>query len=181
MLCKAPRAVEGKVLYDCMVAWYKEKDTMIYDPNNSVDGMIRDYKHVIAEIDPDRMRQDPEYFLCAMKKLLDKQRVDGFLENALKTEEELAEETKKAGKVRAVLTPHGRYVGGVTYSQEEKMWKKGYDVRLGEIMHNIPEMKAERAVNYKRRIEERKKRNQERAVQIAKLQREMQAEQGEGR
>ncbi|MDE5830812.1 MAG: hypothetical protein K2H53_04000, partial [Clostridia bacterium] len=159
------RIIENTEIYDLWVSHFNETDVVFLDDSGKESGSRTDYKHIIASIDPELIKTDPDYIQCLVKGLLERNRVEDFISKAMKDEEEL----EKTGASSDM--PHGMYVGCVTKVGES--YKKGFDPRVGRAMHEAPEMKAERA-KYKERQKEIMKENvQRRQAEINRLQAEI--------
>ena len=84
---------------NCIVSWYRQDDTIFSDPqyeNESIDA--RSYKGVLAQIDPVLLQSDEKYCSNVMRYLLNKKRVNQYLENGLQESPE---------------HPCGKYIGGM--------------------------------------------------------------------
>lgn len=149
--------LEGTYLQNCMVSWYNQDDCVRLDSRGHDMGRRNQFKNVLADIDTDLIWNDEEYCIAVMKKLLNKNRVDEYLNRGLQDNPDL---------------PCGKYVGGIIKLSGEE-YRKVFHPGLGRASHNSPEMVAKR-----QRLQEQIRRNQERAIadkkaQIARLQQEV--------
>lgn len=148
--------LEGQYLKNCMVSWYGQDDCVRLDSNGNDYGRRGQFKNVIADIDTDLIWNDEEYCLAVMKMLLNKNRVDEYLNRGLQDIPDF---------------PCGKYVGGIKLRGGE--YQKVFYRELGKASHNSPEM-----VSKRRRLKEQKRQSQARAIddkkaQIARLQQEL--------
>ncbi len=97
---RQPLNIEGHQVYNCAVSWYGQDDCQMFDEKTGKFDSLnaQEYRGVLAEIDLDLLQSDPNYCNMVMKGLLDKQRVERYLENGL-------QETPDQ--------PCGKYIGGV--------------------------------------------------------------------
>ena len=148
----------GKDYSNCRVSWYGDEDAISLDNdgNELAYGRKYDYKDILVGIDCNLLQSDPKYVEVLMKKLLDRKRVESYLERGMQENTEI---------------PCGKYIGEIKV--ENNTYKKVFDPRIGEMSHNSPKMVEKRA-RRKEMIEKMKQekiaRNQD---QIAKLQAEI--------
>ena len=111
---------------------------------------------MLLELDLELLENDINYCNMVMKKLLDKERVEKYLENGL-------EETPKQ--------PCGKYVGGV--KKTENGYTKFFSTTVGQASHNS-ELMVNRRKEHREMLERKKQKDIEnKRAQIAKLQREI--------
>lgn len=148
--------LEGHYLQNCMVSWYGQEDCVRLDSNGNDYGRRGQFKNVLADIDTSLIWNDEEYCLAVMKKLLNQDRVEEYLNRGLQESPDV---------------PCGKYVGGIKLRGEE--YRKVFHPGVGKASHNSPEM-----VDKRQRLQEQKRQNQARAIAdkkalIAKLQQEV--------
>lgn len=83
------KIVEGTEIYDLWVSHFNETDVVFLDDDGRESGSKTDYTHVIASIDPELIKTDPDYIECLVKGLLERNRVEDYISKAMKDEEEL--------------------------------------------------------------------------------------------
>lgn len=150
--------IEGHQVHNCSVSWYGRNDCQVFDEKTGKFDSLRaqEYRGVLAEIDLELLQSDPNYCHMLMKGLLDKQRVERYLENGL-------QETPEQ--------PCGKYIGGVR--QTEKGYGKFFSTIVGKASHNSRLM-INRRQEHRSRIEiQRKKAIADKKAQIEKLQSEL--------
>ena len=150
--------IEGHKVYDCAVSWYGHSDCQMFDKKTGTFDSPRaqEYYGVLAEIDLELLQSDPNYCNMVMNKLLDKQRVETYLENGLRETPE---------------QPCGKYIGGVR--QTEKGYSKFFSIIVGQASHNSKLM-INRRQEHRSRIEiQRQKAIASKKAQIEKLQSEL--------
>lgn len=150
--------IDGHPVYNCAVSWYGDSDCQVYDKTTGILDSLRaqDYRGVLAEIDLRLLQNDPNYCNMVMKELLDKQRVESYLERGL-------QETPEQ--------PCGKYVGGVR--QTENGYRKFFSTVVGKASHNSKLMVNKRQ-KHREMIETQKQENiANKKSQIAKLQSEV--------
>lgn len=154
-----PLNIGGKDVYNCMVSWYGESDCqMMIDKATKEMSSLRaiDYREVLAEIDLDLLQTDTKYCEKLMKGLLNKSRVESYLENGL---QEMPQR------------PCGQYIGGLR--QTEDGYKKIFDAYIGRKSHNSSQM-VEKRRERRKQIEDIKRRQiDDKKAQIRKLQAEL--------
>ena len=154
--------IDNREVYEVLVTWFNEND-MVY-----LEG--RKYTRAIAGIDWNLLQTDPDYAQVVMKELLKKTRVEAYLDAAMKTEDELAEERQDENDFEKY--PHGRYVGEVNIGKSGQ-YRKSFDSEIGNLMHYSADMVADRN-EYRAKAEERRKEKIEaRKAEIARLQAEI--------
>lgn len=158
--------INNRILYRCKVAWHG--DTIFTDEHGNPEF---DYTDVIASIDPNLMQSDPQYARLAMLGLFNKNIVNSYIENAMKTASELAEERQNPNDF--AFYPHGRYIGNIEINEKGEL-KKNFDPQIGKVFHFDPEMVEERNA-YKQKLAKRAEISANKAElykQIAKLEQE---------
>ena len=141
---------------NCIVSWYRQDDTIFSDPqyeNESIDA--RSYKGVLAQIDPVLLQSDEKYCSNVMRYLLNKKRVNQYLENGLQESPE---------------HPCGKYIGGMR--KTENGYNKFFDIDAGIAAHNSKLM-------VERRRENREKMEQKKRMEIDRKKAEIQRLQSE--
>lgn len=155
---RQPLNIEGHQVYNCAVSWYGRSDCQMLDEKTGKLDSLRaqDYRGVLAEIDLELLQSDPNYCNILMKGLLDKQRVERYLESGL-------QETPEQ--------PCGKYIGGIR--QTEKGYGKFFSTIVGRVSHNS-ELMVNRRQEHREMIErQRQKTIADKKAQIAKLQNEL--------
>lgn len=141
---------------NCIVSWYRQDDTVFSDPqyeNESIDA--RSYKGVLAQIDPVLLQSDEKYCSNVMRYLLNKKRVNQYLENGLQESPE---------------HPCGKYIGGMR--KTENGYSKFFNIDAGIASHNSRLM-------VERRRENREKMEQKKRMEIDRKRAEIQKLQSE--
>lgn len=141
---------------NCIVSWYRQDDTIFSDPqyeNESIDA--RSYKGVLAQIDPVLLQSDEKYCSNVMRYLLNKKRVNQYLENGLQESPE---------------HPCGKYIGGMR--KTENGYSKFFNIDAGIASHNSRLM-------VERRRENREKMEQKKRMEIDRKKAEIQRLQSE--
>jgi len=152
-----PLNLENHRIYNCSVSWYGENDAVMFNRENGrEEGRRADYRGVLAELDLSLLQNDPDYCNVLMKDLLDKKRVEKYLEEGLQENPQ---------------NPCGKYIGGV--KQTENGYRKFFSSVVGRASHN-----SELMVERRRALRERQERARQEAIknkeaQIQKLQREI--------
>lgn len=155
---RQPLNMEGHRIYDCSVSWYGHSDCQMFDEKTGKFDSLRaqEYQRVLAEIDLELLKNDPDYCNMVMKGLLDKQRVERYLESGL-------QEMPKQ--------PCGKYIGGVR--RTEKGYGKFFSMIVGQASHNS-ELMINKRQQHKEMIEaKRQKAIADKKAQIEKLQSEL--------
>lgn len=155
---KQPLNMEGHTVYNCAVSWYGQDDCQVLDEKTGKFDSVgaQQYRGVLAELDMELLQNDPKYISMVMKGLLDKERVERYLEDGLQENPE---------------HPCGKYIGGVR--QTEKGYSKFFSTNVGKASHESELMKGRRQ-EYRNRLEaQRQKAIEDRKAQIAKLQGEI--------
>lgn len=158
IVSKQPVNIEGHRIYNCAVSWYGHNDCQMFDEKTGQFDSLRaqDYKGVLAEIDLELLQTDPYYCNIVMKGLLDKQRVERYLESGLQENPEI---------------PCGKYIGGI--NQTEKGYGKFFSTIVGQASHNS-ELMVNRRQEYRQRLEAQKQQViAAKKAQIEKLQNEV--------
>ena len=130
------KEIQGKKLRECLVSWYnadKVLENTIKRREGKFYGEFNSYTQIFAEINLNLLVTNPEYSAKVMNDLLDKSRVEKYIERGLQ-------------EAPDVYT--GRYVGGVARTNDGG-YIKTFNRDIGKATYNLPE-------NKKRR-EERKK------------------------
>ena len=155
---RVPLNIEGHQVYNCAVSWYGHDDCqMLNEKTRQLDSLrAQEYRGVLIELDLELLQTDPNYCNVLMNGLLDKERVERYLEKGLEETPDL---------------PCGKYIGGV--SKTEKGYGKFFSRDVGMSSHYSDLM-----VNRRRRkIEENERQRQaeieSKKNQIKKLQSEI--------
>lgn len=155
---KQPLNIEGHQVYNCAVSWYGRSDCQMFDEKTGKFDSLRaqEYRGVLAEIDLELLQSDPNYCKILMEGLLDKQRVERYLESGLKETPE---------------QPCGKYIGGIR--QTEKGYGKFFSTIVGRASHNS-ELMVNRRQEHREMLERQKQKAiADKKAQIEKLQNEL--------
>lgn len=153
-----PLNIEGRQVYNCAVSWYGHDDCQIIDEKTGTFDSQRaqDYRGVLTEIDLQLLQSDPNYCNMVMKMLLNKQRVEKYLEDGLQENPE---------------RPCGKYIGGVR--KTERGYGKFFSTMVGQASHNSKLM-VDRRKKHREMIEaQRQEAIANKKAQIEKLQNEL--------
>lgn len=152
-----PIILAGQEVRNCIVSWYSQDDVVLLDPQYENESLnARDYRGVLAQIDPTLLQTDKDYCSVVMRKLLDKKRVTKYLEDGL-------QETPNQ--------PCGKYIGGV--KPTEKGYGKFFSLPVGKASHNSDLMVNCRR-EYRENIEAKKQKEiADKKSQIQQLQSEI--------
>ena len=147
----------SSVIANCKVSWYNQYDTIIINRYNGREEDSRtNYKDILVKLNYGLLQSDDQYVKKLMVSLLDRRRVNSYLENGMMDNPE---------------KPCGKYIGGVEKIEGE--FKKSFENEVGKWAHNLPEMveKRRKAKEYaeRQRMEEVKRKKE----QIIKLQKEV--------
>ena len=115
-----PLILANEEVRNCIVSWYRQDDTIFGNPEYEGESLnARDYKGILAQIDPMLLSVDENYCSVVMRNLLDQKRVLKYLEDGL-------QETPER--------PCGKYIGGVRST--EKGYDKFFSLPVGRASHN---------------------------------------------
>ncbi len=155
---RQPLNIEGHPVYSCAVSWYGHSDCQMFDEKTGKFDSLRaqEYRGVLAEIDLELLQTDPNYCNMVMKGLLDKQRVERYLESGL-------QETPEQ--------PCGKYIGGVR--QTERGYGKFFSTVVGKASHNSDLMVKRRQERREMIEAQKQKAIADKKAQIKKLQIEL--------
>ena len=137
----------------CLISWYGQNDAIMvdFDPRE-------DYEIILATLDVDRMTTDTRYCTYAVKQLLNRKRVEEYLERGKSQEEP--------------EVPCGNYVGTIVQEADGRLRKK-FDCAVGRASHNSPYMLQVRK-DIKEQMEQAKaKRREQLEAQIQDAQNEL--------
>lgn len=152
-----PLIIENREVQNCAVSWYSQDDAILLDPRYNMESAnASQYKGVLAEIDVELLRIDPEYCSIVMENLLERNRINKYLEDGLTENPRI---------------PCGKYIGGVGRNNENR-YTKFFTAKVGEASHQSPLM-------VKRRVEHREKMENNRKMIIAEKQAQIQKLQSE--
>lgn len=158
IVSRQPLNIEGHQVYNCAVSWYGQNDCQMLDEKTGKFDSLRaqEYRGVLAEIDLELLQSDQNYCSMVMKGLLDKQRVERYLENGL-------QETPEH--------PCGKYIGGVRKTEEG--YGKFFSIIVGQASHNS-ELMIKRRQQRREMVEAKKQKAiADKKAQIEKLQNEL--------
>lgn len=140
-----PIILAGEKVSNCAVSWYNQSDVVFNDLvfndpqycNESIDA--RDYKVILAQIDTALLQKDENYCSAVMRKLLNKSRVNKYIEDGLQEHPE---------------HPCGKYIGGI---KTEEGYSKFFSMQVGKASHDSDFM-VNRRKEYRESIEAEKQR-----------------------
>lgn len=143
--------VEGRPLYECGLLWKNDSDAVMFDETTGQE--IEKYIKVKTFINKNLLYNDQEYVKALATSLLDKKRVEAYLQRGMEENPEIKS---------------GNYVGEIDKNQEGKYVKR-FHLSVGKTVHNSNEMTKRREV--KKRKEENKKEVKQNEIkeQIEKL------------
>lgn len=115
----SPLNIAGYSVQNCIVSWYGHDDCQMMNKTTGKFESLRanEYRGVLAQIDVNLLQTDSEYCSCVMKELLNKRRVETYLEAGL-------EETPNR--------PCGKYVGGI--GRNERGYNKVFSQKIGKLL-----------------------------------------------
>lgn len=148
----------GHAVCNCAVSWYGKSDQQRINKETGKLESPRagEYKGVLAELDVKLLQTDPNYCSMVMQNLMDKQRVERYLEEGLRETPEV---------------PCGKYIGGV--GQSEKGYTKFFEPSVGLASHNTDLMRGRRRERQAMAERARQKSIQNKKAEIARLQNEV--------
>lgn len=141
---------------ECRISWYGKDDSIMIDREGNEQSRRVAYQNIMTEIDIGLLQTDPNYCMMLMKNLLNKSRVEKYLNEGLKESPDI---------------PCGKYVGGVRVI--ENKYRKYFDPQVGKVSHNSQEMKDKRT-QYREALESAKQQIiNEKQQKMARLQEEI--------
>lgn len=161
-----PVLTDGQGVYRCMVSWYGQNDCSIIDPSTGEYDSPRatEYSNIFTQIDFNLLQTDEAYYKLFMKGLLDKKRVERYLNDGLQENPQC---------------PCGEYIGGV--AKTNNGYKKYFNTNIGTTCHNSSLMVHKRQ-QYRENLEaSRQKAIQAKRDEIARLQSDIDAMQSSQR
>lgn len=147
----------GRPVHNCIVSWYGENDAVMLNEKGIDMGRRGDYREVLAEIDLEQLKSDPNYCYMVMSNLLSKQRVERYLDKGLEENPD---------------TPCGKYIGGVRKTQDNK-YQKFFSAEAGKVCHYSDFMVERRKLVRERNEKFKQQQISEKEAQIKKLQEEL--------
>lgn len=119
---RQPLDMAGHQVYNCAVSWYGSDDCQMFDEKAGTFESQRalDYSMVLAEIDLNLLQSNPIYCNAVIRTLLDKQRVESYLERGLQDSPNI---------------PCGMYIGGIKQTQEGYGYGKFFSTVVGRASH----------------------------------------------
>lgn len=140
----------------CRVSWYEKDGAIMFDRNGKDISRRAQYKDILADIDIRLLQTDSNYCTAVMKNLLNRTRVEKYMQDGLKEQPDVM---------------CGNYVGGIKLI--ENQYKKYFDIQVGKASHNSLEM-MNRRKRYRESQEIAKQQQiRERQEKIQKLQSEI--------
>lgn len=150
-----PIKISGHDVYECMVSWYGDSDCQMLNKETGEFESLRacDYRNILAQIDLDLLQTNPDYCKQVMKNLLDRRRVERYIDTGLQEKPN---------------HPCGNYIGGVI--ETEQGYRKYFSQTIGERVHNSTQMirKRQEYRELKERARQQQIRNKQ--AQISQLQ-----------
>lgn len=132
-----PENINGYKVYTGKVSWYNQGDTIMFDNNDS--------RHrgwtVRMEVEPTLLRTNDEYVSWVMVELLNRSRVQSYIEKGLIDNPDV---------------PCGNYVGGID-AKPDGSFGKIFDNFIGTYVHNMPAVRQTREQYQERKRIERAK------------------------
>lgn len=132
-----PENINGYKVYTGKVSWYNQGDTIMFDNNDS--------RHrgwtIRMGVEPTLLRTNDEYVSCVMVELLNRSRVQSYIERGLVDNPDV---------------PCGNYVGGIE-TNPDGSFGKIFDNFIGTYVHNMPAVRQARAQYQERKRIERAK------------------------
>ena len=118
---RRPLNIEGHQVFNCAVSWYGHDDCAMFNERTRKYESLRaqEYSEILAELDLYLLQTDKDYCNMVMNGLLDKQRVEKYLERGLQETPDL---------------PCGKYIGGVY--KTERGYGKYFSEDVGRASHN---------------------------------------------
>lgn len=137
---------------NCLVSHYGHSDCIMIGKNGIEYGRRGDYSHVLAEFDVNLLLRDKTYAYNVLVGLLNKRRIDRYLNDGMKDNPEI---------------PCGIYVGGIDPSSRRKYFRP----EVGKESHYSPQMQNRRARAREAAIRRMRDEYRENEAKIAELQR----------
>lgn len=159
-----PININGKFLTQALVSWYGSDDCIRIDKETNRELSRRnDYKRILTQIDVNALLNNPKYSYAVMNNLLDQARVTRYLYRGLENHPSQA---------------CGNYIGSI--AQRGGEYVKVFDAKIGEIVHDMPDM-VERRKEFKRiqeysirkEIEKKQKEMENKQKEMEELKRKM--------
>lgn len=141
----------NSIVNDCLISWYNNDEACI-------EGVEEEQEKILVTLDLERMTSDREYYTFAMKELLNRKRVQGYLE--------------RGRSLDSQEHPCGNYVGYIKQNTEGK-FEKRFDTTAGEASHNSPYMMQVREQIRAEKEEKAARRKAELQAQIQEAQDEL--------
>lgn len=155
---RQPLNMAGEQVYNCAVSWYGQSDLQMLDKKTGKIESLRanNYRGVWAEINIQSLLNDPNYCKIVMEELLNKKRVESYLERGLEEEPE---------------NPCGKYIGGVR--KINNGYGKFFSPEVGRVAHNS-ELMIGRRKERREALEAKRQRDiAEKKAQVEKLKNEI--------
>ena len=153
-----PINIFGENVYNCIVSWYGDNDCHEINPQTGKFESIRasQYRGVLVQLNLDLLQNDSEYCKTVMQGLLDKKRVEEYLDRGLQEEPD---------------KPCGKYIGGVVKTDEG--YRKFFSEKIGRASHNSSLMVDRRRDLREKEKALREKEIMKRKAEIARLSEEI--------
>ena len=140
--------IAGHDVSQCQVSWYSSSDNENLRTGERI-GRAVAYKDILTQLDIDALQHDSVYLETVMRDLLEQNRVERYLRKGLQDYPE---------------RPCGQYVGEISTENYGKV----FNISIGKIAHNLPEMQNKRLEEKRIALKEKNRREK-----IAKLQGEI--------
>ena len=128
VICTIPEILPSrKRVYQAKVAHYSQNDAVYFGKDGEDISRRNQYTDIRLEMNFEKLLTDPEYQKILMNGLLDKKRVERYIGAGLQDYPTDAH-------------PCGNYIGFVDINQRTGKYGKIFDPKIGEEVHNLPEM-----------------------------------------
>lgn len=148
--------VNDNIIQKALVSWYGSDECVMFGENGEEIGRRTEYEEVYLGIDQNLIQTDNNYCYAVMKNLLNKKRIEQYLQRGMQEQPE---------------NPCGNYVGEIV--KNERGYVKIFKTEVGRAVHNSGFMQQKRKENQIRIEEARQKLIYDKNEQIARLQKEI--------
>lgn len=143
-------------IYNCYVSYYNQQDAIMLIKGKKVSSRD-EYRNILAEFDFNRLKNpQSNYCQTLMEELLNRDRVDRYLENGMRERSDLE---------------CGNYVGGLGI--KDGIYEKYFDKSIGRIIHNSKYIRLKRREYMNRKEAERKEKIEHREGEIKNLENQL--------
>ena len=147
----------GRPVHNCLVSWYGQDDAVMFNANGMDMGRREQYRGVLSEINLEQLQSGLNYCYRVMKDLLNKQRVESYLDRGLEENPE---------------TPCGKYIGGVRKTPDNQ-YQKFFSSEAGKACHYSDLMIQRRQQNREQKEREKQQLRDSKKAEIKRLQDEL--------